>query len=114
MLKNLEGARLGIFVFIGTVLIVLSIFLIGNRESLFVSSITVKAYFKTVEGLRNGAPVRMSGYDIGSVKSISLASDTTGRVVVNMRIEESPRMRSMMFLLNSTSVILWYGIDRSR
>ena len=32
MLKQLEGARLGLFVFLGTVLIVLSIFLIGITE----------------------------------------------------------------------------------
>jgi phospholipid/cholesterol/gamma-HCH transport system substrate-binding protein len=91
MLKHLEGARLGLFVFLGTVLIVLSIFLIGNRESLFVSSIFVKTYFTTVEGLKTGAPVRMSGYDIGSVRSISLANDTSGRVEVEMRIETDVR-----------------------
>ncbi|MBL1215091.1 MAG: MCE family protein [Ignavibacteriae bacterium] len=91
MLKHLEGARLGLFIFLGTVLIVLSIFLIGNRESLFVSSIYVKTYFTTVEGLKAGAPVRMSGYTIGSVRSISLANDTSGRVEVEMRIETDVR-----------------------
>ena len=35
MLKHLEGAKLGLFVFFGTVLIVLSIFLVGNKDSLF-------------------------------------------------------------------------------
>jgi phospholipid/cholesterol/gamma-HCH transport system substrate-binding protein len=91
MLKHLEGARLGLFIFVGTVLIVLSIFMIGNRESLFVSSIYIKTYFSTVEGLKTGAPVRMSGYDIGSVRSISLANDTSGRVEVQMRIEKDVR-----------------------
>ncbi len=42
MLKHLEGARLGLFIFVGTVLIVLSIFMIGNRESLFVTAFILK------------------------------------------------------------------------
>ncbi|KAB2843824.1 MAG: MCE family protein [Melioribacteraceae bacterium] len=88
MLKHFEGARLGIFIFFGTVLLILAIFMIGNRDSLFVSSITVKTYFQKVQGLRTGAPVRLSGYDIGSVSSMSLVSDTSGRVEVIMRIEE--------------------------
>lgn len=89
MLKSLEGARLGIFVFIGTILIIIAILLIGNRDSLFVDTITIKTYFTKVEGLRTGAPVRLSGYDIGSVSNISLAPDSAGKVLVEMRIEES-------------------------
>ncbi|MCK5345449.1 MAG: MCE family protein, partial [Candidatus Heimdallarchaeota archaeon] len=87
MLKQFEGARLGLFVFFGTVLIVLSIFLIGNKESLFVSSVTVKSTFTRVEGLKTGAPVRLSGYTIGSVSNIELADDTTGNVVITMNID---------------------------
>ena len=89
MLKSLEGARLGLFVFLGTVLTVLAIFLIGNRSSMFSSSINVKSYFENVEGLRTGAPVRLSGLSIGSVSDISLMDDTTGLVEVKLRIEEN-------------------------
>ncbi|MCF8243163.1 MAG: MlaD family protein [Melioribacteraceae bacterium] len=88
MLKHFKGARLGLFIFLGTILLVLSIFLIGNKESLFVTSIHIKAFFTDVQGLKTGAPVRLSGYDIGSVSNISMAEDTTGLVVVDMRIDE--------------------------
>lgn len=91
MFKHLEGARLGIFIFIGTVFIVLSIFLIGNKESLFVSSIEIYAKFGRVEGLKTGAPVRLSGLTIGSVNSITLADDTSGTVIVKMNIENDVR-----------------------
>ncbi len=91
MLKHLEGARLGIFIFIGTVCIVLSIFLIGNKESLFVSSINIQTTFQRVEGLKTGAPVRLSGLTIGSVSDIKLADDTSGAVVVYMNIENEIR-----------------------
>lgn len=88
MFKHLEGARLGIFIFLGTVFLVISIFLIGNKESLFVDTINVKTYFDTIEGLKTGAPIRLSGYDIGSVSNIHLAPDTTGRVLVEMKIDK--------------------------
>ncbi|MGE5430129.1 MAG: MlaD family protein [Syntrophomonadaceae bacterium] len=86
MLKNFTGARLGLFVFLGTALLVIAIFLIGGRESLFQSTFTIKAMFTTVEGLRTGAPVRLSGINVGSVNDIEIANDTTGRVVVTMRV----------------------------
>lgn len=89
MLKQLEGARLGIFIFFGTVLLVISIFLLGSKEKLFTSTIEVKAFFNQIEGLKSGAPVRLSGYDIGSVSGISLVDESTGNVEVRMRIDVS-------------------------
>ncbi len=88
MFKHLEGAKLGIFIFIGTVLMVISIFLIGNKDSLFVSSIYIKTHFPTIEGLKSGASVRFSGMDIGAVSSITLIPEEEDRVEVTMRIEE--------------------------
>ncbi len=86
MFKNLSGAKLGIFIFIGSVLLVIGIFLLGNKESLFRPTFIVKAYFNNIEGLRNGAPVRLGGIDVGSVKNIEIVKDTTGRVEVSMRL----------------------------
>lgn len=89
MFKNLAGARLGLFVFIGTVFLIIAIFLIGNKDSLFESTFRVKAVFPTVEGLREGATVRLSGINVGSVSDIAIAGDSLGSVVVEMRIETS-------------------------
>lgn len=86
MFKDLSGAKLGIFIFIGSTLLVIGIFLLGNKEALFRPTFTVKAYFKNIEGLRNGAPVRLGGIDVGSVKNIEIVKDTTGKVEVSMRL----------------------------
>ncbi|MCF8266762.1 MAG: MlaD family protein [Ignavibacteriales bacterium] len=91
MFKNLEGARLGIFIFLATTLMVLAIFLIGNKESLFVSTINIQSVFKDVQGLKTGAPVRLSGLDIGSVTDIDLTPDSVGYVIVKMRIDVAVR-----------------------
>ncbi len=86
MAVGLKGARLGIFTFIGTVILVLGIFLIGNKDLLFQDTFELNAYFPTVEGLRVGAPVRLTGIDVGSIKSIEFIADTTSKILVTMRI----------------------------
>lgn len=91
MFKDLKGAKLGIFIFFGSVLLVVGIFMLGNKDQLFVSTFNVRAYFKNTEGLRNGASVRFGGIDVGAVKDIKIMADTSGRVEVTMRIKEEVR-----------------------
>ena len=86
-MKNMSAVRLGLFVFIGAVLLVITIFLIGQKSSLFSSTFTVKAYFKDVQGLRSGTNVRLSGIDIGTVQKVAIVDDTTGRVEVDMNLQ---------------------------
>lgn len=87
MLKHLEGAKLGIFIFLGTVLLVVAIFLIGSKDSLFSDSIYVKSYFDDVQGLRTGAAVRLNGLSVGSVSDVRLLDKNQYRVEVTMRID---------------------------
>lgn len=89
MFKSLEGAKLGLFIFIGSFLIVLSIFTIGNKDSIFVDTVTINSKFENVEGLKTGAPVRLSGFTIGSVSNIVLSGDSLGTVIVTMNIEKT-------------------------
>ncbi len=91
MFKDLTGAKLGIFIFFGSVLLVVGIFMLGNKDQLFVSTFTIRAYFQNTEGLRNGASVRFGGIDVGAVKDIKIMADTSGRVEVSMRIKEEVR-----------------------
>ena len=86
MKKGVAGAKLGIFIFLGSVLLVIGIFMLGNKEALFKDTYTVKAYFNNIEGLRNGAPVRLSGIDVGAVKEIRIIGDTVSVLEVSMRL----------------------------
>ncbi|PID60605.1 MAG: hypothetical protein CR986_03790 [Ignavibacteriae bacterium] len=88
MLKTLDGAKLGIFVFLGTVLLVLAIFMLGNKNSLFSDNIYIKTYFDNVEGLRTGAPVRLNGLSVGSVSDIKLTEINQYKVEVTLRIKK--------------------------
>src|ERR1700751_6159891 len=44
----------------------------SGTHNLFTTRITVKSYFDNAEGLRPGAPVRLSGVDIGNVTHIAI------------------------------------------
>ena len=88
MAKKTSGVKLGIFIFLGITILVVAIFMLGGKEQLFSSTFNVKAYFKTVQGLKSGATVRLSGIDVGTVKDVSIANDTSGRVRVIMSIKQ--------------------------
>ena len=91
MSNTLANAKLGIFIFLGSVLLVVLIFLLGNKDQLFASTFTIRADFKNTEGLRTGASVRFGGIDVGAVKDIKILDDNSGRVEVIMRIKEDIR-----------------------
>jgi phospholipid/cholesterol/gamma-HCH transport system substrate-binding protein len=91
MFEKLSGAKLGIFIFLGSALLIIGIFVLGNKEALFKSTFTVKAYFQNVEGLRNGAPVRLSGVDVGAVKSIRIIGEKASVIEVSLRLLDDVR-----------------------
>jgi len=86
MKAGLSGAKLGIFIFIGSTLLVIGIFMLGNKEALFKPTFIVKAYFHNIEGLRNGSPVKLSGIDAGAVQNIKVVGDTVSLIEVSMRL----------------------------
>lgn len=91
MKGGIAGAKLGIFIFLGSALLVIGIFMLGNKEALFKPTFTVKAYFRNVEGLRNGAPVKLSGIDAGAVQDIKVVGDTVSLIEVKMRLLDEIR-----------------------
>lgn len=111
MLKHLEGAKLGLFVFLGTVLLVIAIFLIGNKNALFSDNIFVKTYFDNVEGLRTGAAVRLNGLNVGSVSNVRLMEMNQYRVEVTMRINRDIKQ---FIRLDSEAAIETEGIIGSK
>lgn len=81
-----KNIRVGVFVLVGTVLLIFSLYLIGAKQNLFGSTFELKSEFKNVNGLMPGNNVRFTGIDIGTVKSVEIINDTT--VSVTMIIED--------------------------
>ena len=82
-----EKIKLGIFVILGTVLLVVAAYLIGNRQNMFGSTFTIHAVFGNVSGLQKGNNVRYSGINVGTVKRIQMVNDTT--IAVSMMLQEN-------------------------
>ena len=81
--------RVGITVIIASVTLAVLLFLMSGTAGLFSHRITLRSYFDNAEGLRPGAPVRLSGVDIGNVTAIHIVPDKSKQltpVEVTMKV----------------------------
>ena len=81
--------KLGMFVIIGLVLFVGTIYFVGKQKNLFGSTFELYSKFNSVSGLEIGNNVRLSGINIGTVDDIDFLTDTT--VVIKMIIKDEAR-----------------------
>jgi len=81
-----EKLELGVFVIIGLLIFIVSIYFIGQRQNIFAKTFSISTNFNNVNGLINGNNVRYSGINVGTVKAITMINDSTINVV--MVIEE--------------------------
>lgn len=79
--------KLGMFVVLGLVMLIGTIYLIGKRQNMFGDTFHLKAQFKTVSGLKLGNNVRFSGINVGTVSNIALLTDTSVLVDVVIKKE---------------------------
>ena len=75
-----QKINLGIFVILGSLLFITTIYFIGNKKDMFNQTIQISAIFKNVNGLQTGNNVRFSGINIGTVKKIVIINDSLIRV----------------------------------
>ncbi len=81
--------KLGIFISFGIIVFIAAIYFIGEGQQLFRHTFQLSGVFKDVAGLQAGNNVRLSGVNVGTVKNISIVSDTS--VKVEILIDESTR-----------------------
>jgi phospholipid/cholesterol/gamma-HCH transport system substrate-binding protein len=81
-----NNIKLGIFVSIGILLLVLGLYFIGSNKNMFGNNITIYSNFKDVSGLIAGNNVRYFGIDIGTVDEIQMKDESS--VSVAMIINE--------------------------
>lgn len=82
-----QKLRLGIFVILGTIIFIMAVYFIGNRQQFFGKTENLKAHFENVNGLQEGNNVRFSGINVGYVKKIEIINDTL--INVEMNIDKS-------------------------
>jgi phospholipid/cholesterol/gamma-HCH transport system substrate-binding protein len=76
--------KLGMFVIIGILLFIITIYFVGKQQNLFGNTFHLKSKFKTVSGLKVGNNVRFSGINVGTISEIEILNDSTVLVVLLM------------------------------
>lgn len=81
-----QKIKVGIFVIVGTVLLVGTLYFIGKQQNIFGNNIKMYAVFKDVNGLQIGNNVRYSGINIGTVSEIEMTK--VGEITILMSVDK--------------------------
>lgn len=111
--------RVGLTVLFASITLAVLIFLMSGTTGLFTPKITLKSYFDDAQGIRNGAPVRLQGVDIGNVTAIHVVPNkpaTPVEVVMKVTTRYSFNIRKDSVTSMSTAGVLgetYINIDSS-
>ncbi len=92
-MENSKNTKLGLFVTIGTLLLIASLYFIGTKQNLFGNTFKIVAKFHDVNGLMKGNNVRFAGIDIGTVQSVDIINDSTVNVVMLLEKKIQPYIK---------------------
>jgi phospholipid/cholesterol/gamma-HCH transport system substrate-binding protein len=114
--------KVGLTVLAACITLGVLILLMSGTGGIFTKKIALKSYFDNAGGLREGAPVRLQGVDIGNVSAIRVVADPTKRLTpvevtlkVNMKYHRNLHKDSVTLL--STAGVLgetYIDIDSSQ
>lgn len=85
--NNRRPLIVGIFIFIGLVILIVGVLTLGGQHKTFTKSIIVNTVFEDVGGLQRGANIWFSGVKIGTVRRIQFHGNS--QVAITMSIEEA-------------------------
>ena len=88
--------RVGIVVLIALIVVMIGIFMVGQRANLFRKKFPYETRFDSASGLVAGNPVRLNGVTVGNVLEVILSpdpADRTVRVVYDVDRRAAPRLR---------------------
>jgi phospholipid/cholesterol/gamma-HCH transport system substrate-binding protein len=79
-----QKIKIGLFTIAGMAVLVMAVFLIGNKKSLFSATFNLHGLFKTVSGLQVGNNVRLVGINVGVVDDIQIMTDSSVKVTLTL------------------------------
>ena len=83
-LKNNKPVTVGIFIFLGLIILIVTVFTLGGQKKTFVKSFTINAIFNDVGGLLPGGNIWFSGVKVGTVKKISFSGNAQVQVIMSI------------------------------
>lgn len=91
--ENKRSLIVGLFVFIGLIILVAGILVMGTQQNRFSKNILVKTYFHDVKGLKVGNNVWFSGVKVGIIKEIAFEGVENVRVMMSIQEKDSQFIR---------------------
>jgi len=82
-----QKVKIGLFTFIGLLVVIAAVFFIGNQKSLFSATFKLSGMFNNVNGLQVGNNVRFAGINVGVVDDIDIVNDTSVKVTLTINDE---------------------------
>jgi phospholipid/cholesterol/gamma-HCH transport system substrate-binding protein len=101
--------RVGLTVLFASVTLAVLIFVMSGTGGWFTRKITLHSYFDNAQGLREGAPVRLAGVDIGNVTAVRIVQNkpmTPVEVSMKVNMKYAFNLRKDSVTLMSTAGIL--------
>ena len=84
--NNKQKVIVGLFTFLGVLILVIGILTLGGRKNVFEKTITLNTVFNDVSGLQKGNNVWFSGIKVGTVKKIMLSG--LGQIDVQVNVKK--------------------------
>lgn len=91
--NNRKQIAVGVFIFLGLAILVVTILTIGSQRKAFVKSITLRAVFDDVQGLQPGNNVWLSGMKVGTVKKVAFYGSSQVEITMNIEQQAQPHIR---------------------
>jgi len=105
--------KIGVISLVAFALVIVMIFLVSGEGGMFWQRYHLKTIFANIAGLKEGAPVRVAGAEVGSVTGLEFAGD---RVEVTFTLRKEMRSRvttSSRATLGSVSLLGESAVDIS-
>src|ERR1700709_1808108 len=83
----------GIFIFVGLVILVVGVLTIGGQHKAFVKTITLNVIFNDVQGLQAGNNIWLSGMKVGTVKRVSFYGSSQAEITMNIEQQAQVHIR---------------------
>lgn len=105
----------GIFVFLGTLFLVLGILVIGNLNDTFKRKVEVITLFDDVGGLQVGNNIWFSGVKIGSISDLQFFAESKVKVAMKIDVRSRPFIKKDAFVklgsdgLIGNKILIIYG-----
>jgi len=90
VVKNKRAIIVGIFIFLGLVILIVTVFTLGGQKKTFAKAIQVRAVFEDVSGLQRGNNVWLAGVKIGTINKLAFIRDVGVEVTMNIDDRVAP------------------------